>query len=271
MDYELIVSDAALETVSKYRQDLLRGVASMAMHAVESADANEYWRIPVTDQHDPITATHLASLMDEHGVEVRVSGDKKSYLIPAAQPYGRFVEEMMGVQRYPEVHPAPGSGILEPYDVAAWSLPLMMGVRVEKVRLDAGEQQSAAPVTSVPWPSGGLEGKGAYYSISANKNNVAALINAVQKSGEQVSITQRSGQAPEVIFRAGGSLATNAEKLHLMLKARPDLPSQAVALKPVRLALYKPYVASLDEGWTRFVLEQYGFPVKNIVNKDIKA
>src|SRR5262249_13798204 len=101
MDYELIVSDAALETVSKFRHDLLRGVASMALPAVESADAQECWRIPIDDQRDPIAATRLAALMIEHGVEVRLSGDKKSFLIPSAQPYDRFVEEMLGVQRYP--------------------------------------------------------------------------------------------------------------------------------------------------------------------------
>src|SRR5262249_299273 len=45
MDYELIASDAALETVSKFRRELLRGVATMAQHAVESADASTYWRV----------------------------------------------------------------------------------------------------------------------------------------------------------------------------------------------------------------------------------
>src|SRR5262249_60692581 len=46
MDYELIVSDAALETVSKYRQELLRGGASMANQAVHPADAHGIWVIP---------------------------------------------------------------------------------------------------------------------------------------------------------------------------------------------------------------------------------
>jgi len=271
MDYELLVSNAALETVARYRQEMLRGVATMATQAMQSATANEFWRIPLDDQRDPVTATRLAALMIEHGVEVRLAADKKSFLIAAAQPYGRFVEEMMGIQRYPEVRPVPGSGILEPYDVAAWSLPLMMGVKAEKVRLGPAEQQPSSIVTNVPWPKGGLEGKGAYYSISAGGNNIAALINAAQKAGEQVFIAQRSGQAPEVIFQAGGSLAASADKLHLMLKALPALPSGAAPLKPVRLALYKPYVPSLDEGWTRFVLEQYGFAVKNIANKDVKA
>ncbi len=40
MDYELIVSDAALETMSKFRRELLRGVANMAGEAVRSADAD---------------------------------------------------------------------------------------------------------------------------------------------------------------------------------------------------------------------------------------
>ncbi len=33
-------------------------------------------------------------------------------------------------------------------------------------------------------------------------------------------------------------------------------------LKAVRVGVYKPYVASIDEGWTRFILEQYGFNIK---------
>ena len=271
MDYELTVSDAALETVSKFRQELLRGVASMAMHAVESADAQDYWRIPIDDQRDPIVATRLAALMIEHGVEVRLSGDKKSFLIPTAQPYDRFVEEMLGVQRYPEVHPAPGSGILEPYDVAAWSLPLMMGVKAERTRLSQNEAAAATAIKEVPWPSGGFAGNSKYYSIADHQNNAFALANAMQKAGGQVFVVRDNNRAPMMIFAANAQLAANAEKLHLRLQALSDLPSNAVALKSVRVGLYKPYIASMDEGWTRFLLENYGFNVKNIENKEVKA
>src|SRR5215510_12337897 len=226
MDYELLVSDAALETVSKYRQEFLRGVATMAGKAVQTADANQFWRIPIEDQRDPITATHLAALMMEHGVEVRLAGDKKSFLIATAQPYGRFVEEMMGTQRYPEVKPAPNSGILEPYDVAAWSLPLMMGLQAEKVSLAEDEQQSATLLTQAPWPQGGLEGKGPYYSTGNNKNNLTALINAMQKAGAQVFLlgSQKEGMPSMAIFAAHPQLAANAEKLHLRLYTLSELP-----------------------------------------------
>ena len=271
MDYELLVSDAALETVSKYRRELLRGVASMATHAIDSADAAEFWRIPIEDQRDPVTATHLAALMVEHGAEVRLSSDKKSFLIPMAQPYGRFVDEMLGVQRYPEVKPAPNSGILEPYDVAAWSLPLMMGVKAEKVRLAPGEASASTKIQAVPWPGGGPSGTGKYYAAADQQNNVFALANAMQKSGAQVFLARRASQTPLMIFAAHPQLAANVEKLHLRLQSLTDLPKEATPLKPVRIALYKSYNPSIDEGWTRFLLEQYGFSLKNIENKEMKA
>jgi hypothetical protein len=268
MDYELIVSDAALETVSKYRQELLRGVAQMAKQAVGSADSQEYWRIPIDGQRDRVVATRLAALMLEHGVEVRLSGDKKSFLIATAQPYGRFVDEMMDIQRYPEVHPAPGSGILEPYDVAAWSLPLMMGVRAEKIILGAAESQSATAIKDVPWPAGGLIGSGKYYAIDMRENNVFALANAMQKAGGEVAIHRKPGENAQMVFAAHLQLAANAEKLHLQLS---PVTTGSTALKSPRIGLYKSYIPSIDEGWTRFVLEQYGFNVKNVENKAVKA
>ncbi|UCE22337.1 MAG: hypothetical protein JSV46_09075, partial [Candidatus Aminicenantes bacterium] len=52
------------------------------------------------------------------------------------------------------------------------------------------------------------------------------------------------------------------------LKAKPGV--EAFALKPVRLGLYKSYTASMDEGWTRWVLEQYEFPYKSVLDRDIR-
>jgi hypothetical protein len=52
------------------------------------------------------------------------------------------------------------------------------------------------------------------------------------------------------------------------LKANPGV--KVYALKPVRLGLYKSYTASMDEGWTRWVLEQYEFPHKSVLDEDIR-
>jgi len=274
MDYELIISSAALETVSKFRQELLRGVASMATQAVQSADAQVCWRIPIEDQRDPVTAARLVALLLEHGVEVRINSDAKIFLVPTAQPYGRFVDEMLGIQRYPEVRPAPNSGILEPYDVAAWSLPLMMGVKAERVAIRPDQLNSSRILKEAQWPDGGLSNaNGKYFSIAARENNIFALANAMQAAGGQVFRlqSQKPGETPEFIFAAHAQLAANAEKFHLQLVPRTDLPQDATQLRPIRLGVYKSYIAEIDEGWTRFLLDQYGFKYKSIENKEVRA
>jgi hypothetical protein len=52
---------------------------------------------------------------------------------------------------------------------------------------------------------------------------------------------------------------------------RPDV---SAAIKPnlqARLALYKSATGSMDEGWTRWVLEQFNFNYKSALDKDIRA
>lgn len=143
MDYERIASDALLETASDRRQDLLRDLLVRARTAIASAAPGAAYRIP-KEQRDWPTAQHLAWLMNEHNVELRQSANG-DYWIPLAQPYAKFIEEMMEPQRYPEVRLQPGRDILRPYDVATWTLPLQMGVRVEKATLP----QATTRVTEV--------------------------------------------------------------------------------------------------------------------------
>jgi hypothetical protein len=49
-------------------------------------------------------------------------------------------------------------------------------------------------------------------------------------------------------------------------KELPSLP-----LNPKRIGLYQPWAPSMDEGWTRFVLEKYGFKYTTLHNADIRA
>ena len=207
MDYGRIASDALLETAAMYRQDFLRNIAVRARDAIALAKPGEAYRIS-SRQHDPAAARRLAELFADHGVDV-FSSDGESW-IPLGQPYGKFVRELMEPQRYPEVRVA-REEILEPYDVTAWSLPLMMGVSVELATM---------PEVSRP-----------------------AKLN------------------PPI-------LSTQA--------VEPPLPPRHTRedrqkLRAPRVGLYKPWVASMDEGWTRFVLDQYGFKPVALDNKTIRS
>ena len=280
MDYELIVSDAALETMSKYRRELLRGVASMAEQAIDSGVGGQWWTIPV-DQHDPAAARHLVALMLEHGVEVRLSADRQTFLIPSRQPYDRFVEEMMGIQRYPEVHPASGAGILEPYDVAAWSLPLMMGVQATKSWLTFEARKNSTILHDVPLPEGSVDHTLKYPTVCTSEGNDAfILVNALLKLGGKITVDPaiRGADTAECFnLTPHPQLDALAKKLHLRLgsgdelRAGKDAIAEYAIAKSLRVGLYKSYIPSIDEGWTRFVLEQYGFDVKNVENKQMRA
>lgn len=41
--------------------------------------------------------------------------------------------------------------------------------------------------------------------------------------------------------------------------------------RPVRLALYKSYTGSMDEGWTRYVFDTFNVPYKSVSNKDMRS
>ena len=278
IDYERIASDAALETASYHHDDFLSGTANMAKEQIAEGKADEFWRI-AREQRDPVTAAKLAHLLDEHGAEVLATANGKEFLIPTAQPYGRFVGELLGKQRYPKVRVAAGQPILKPYDVTAWSLPLLMGVEVSKVIVPVDERRGARPIASSDWPQGRVEGGSAVYAVSPQANNSTRLLNAALKSKAVVSVAKEGFVANGIHYAPGtlllertDDLAQLASTYHLTIRGLDPKPAVATAaLKAVRVGLYKPWTASMDEGWTRWLLEQYDFDLKNLDNKTVKA
>ncbi|HLY97269.1 MAG TPA: hypothetical protein VKO66_08610, partial [Sideroxyarcus sp.] len=117
------------------------------------------------------------------------------------------------------------------------------------------------------------------YAVSHQENNVTKLMNSVLKAGGSVSVAKEAFTANNVsypvgtvLFAPGGSLGSLAASYHIKLQALPQAPSVPTAkVKNVRVALYKPWMASMDEGWTRWLLEQYDFNLKNVDNKTIQA
>jgi hypothetical protein len=270
MDYERIVSDAILETCSERREDFLRNALTRARAAIATFGGKEAFRIPAA-QRDPATAARLAALLDEHAVELRSAPNGDVY-VPLAQPYGRFVREMLSVQRYPETKLVPGKEIVRPYDVAAWTLPLMMGVQVERATLPDG---------LAPWKPAAAQAppSGAAYALAPGGPENAKLVNAALRAGgsvrvgrAQLSAGGRQWPAGTVFMDAPAAKAAAAKAVPgVALAAIDSVPAAADALSAPRVGLYKPWLVSMDEGWTRFVLEQYGFDPKSLDNKAVKA
>ena len=278
MDYERIASDALLETCTDHREELLRGIATMALDATKLGSPGEYYRISL-DQRDPGSAAHLAHLIRENGAEVFYADPEKAYLIPTAQPFARFIHEMLGIQRYPEVKAVAGPGIVPPYDMTAWSLPLMMGVNVEKTRLSDDRIKSIRPIRETDYPEGSVKNPEASRFITSHERNaISRLINYVLQgngnvhlTGESVTIAGKEFPRGSVVLGNIKDAAALAKKYAVDLVGLPGTPPAAMErINPFRLGMYKPWLASMDEGWTRWILEQYEFPLKSISTRDMK-
>jgi Zinc carboxypeptidase len=280
MDYERIASDSLLETCLTHRDDFMRGVAQMAMTSSKLGQADEYWKIGA-DQHDAYTAARLAFLMREQGVEVQTdttADGRREYYIATYQPYGRYVNELFSIHRYPKIRAQSGGNVIPPYDTTTWSLPLMMDVNVQRVTLTKGDEQKLKAVTDSDWPSGRVEGNGAIFAVLRNANESTAMLNELLALKANVEVAREWFEVNHVSYPAGTLLIagtdmnTLATKYHVKADAlaqKPKVPTSK--LNNVRVGLYKPWLASMDEGWTRYIFDQYRFNYKNVDNKTVKA
>jgi hypothetical protein len=191
--------------------------------------------------------------------------------VPLAQPYGRFVNELLTPQRYPETKLVPGKDIVRPYDVSAWTLPLMMGVTVERLSLPAALAPWKAVAPSLPLD-------GAAFALAPGSPETARLVNAGLRGGT-VRIARAAASVSGRQWPAGTVFLDGAAAKAAAAKASPgqswtavsSVPAAVEPLRTPRVGLYKPWMASMDEGWTRFVLEQYGFEPKTLDNKTVRA
>ncbi len=67
-------------------------------------------------------------------------------------------------------------------------------------------------------------------------------------------------------LRQGAKVAMTGTRIYV-----DATQGQARPIHLPRVGIYKSYVASMDEGWTRYVLEQFGVPYTSLANKDVQA
>jgi len=177
------------------------------------------------------------------------------------------------------VRRAPNAPPEAPYDVTAWSLGMLLGVEVTFVTnpLPAGLALTAVPAS--PKRAGAVTGTGAVFAFDYTGPEGAVGINRLLKAGASISAsrgTPTAGQGGSVIEVSGVPLKTvqdAAAALGLRVRATPRRAAGAAApaLKAPRIGLYQPWTASMDEGWTRWVLEQHEFPYTSLHNAEVKA
>jgi hypothetical protein len=288
VDYEMIATMGLLEAAADQREVLLRQIYEVNRETVEAGRKEEPAAIliPVSTQFEPRAAVRLADKLQGAGVEVWQSGaafdaDGRSYgagtlVVPMSQVFARYAKDLLEKQTYPEVRRTPNAPPEPPYDVTAWSLGMLMGADVVFSRKAVPAAAQLTRLTAPPTLAGSVTGTGTRFSFDYKGPDAALAINRLLKGGARVSIERAAGgQAVAVTNVTRERMEKLAAELGLSVTAaaasRGATPSPGRALNAPRVGLYQSWTANMDEGWTRWVLEQWEFSPKTLHNDEIKA
>jgi hypothetical protein len=197
------------------------------------------------------------------------------------QVFARYAKDMLEKQTYPEVRRGgPASPPEPPYDVTSWSLGMLLGVDVTFVKKPIAETVRLTKVGDAPVQAGAVSGTGRRYVFDYTGPEAAVAINRLLKQGARVSLVQPQGGSDavsriEITGTTAAPMRSLATSLGLQIRAddKPVTPAagRALTLKTPRLGIYQPWSGNMDEGWTRWVIEQHEFPYTSLHNAEIKA
>jgi hypothetical protein len=289
VDYELIATLGLLEAAADQRDALLRQIYEVNRVTVENGRTAEPAAIliPVAGQFEPRAAVRLCERLQMGGVEVWRAGapfeaDGKSYaagtlVVPMTQVFARYAKDLLEKQTYPEVRRTPTSPPEPPYDVTAWSLGMLVGADVVFAKKPLPDAARLTRLTEAPPLAGSVTGTGTRFAFDYRGADAALVVNRLLKGGAKVAF-ERVGSTPSVIVTGVPRARMEALASEFGLGVKASEPSReaaakggAVAIGPPRVGLYQSWTASMDEGWTRWVLEQWEFAPKTLHNADIVA
>ncbi len=233
MDYQLIAFESVMYNASLHREELLRNFYRVAKRQTAR---NEPWGFVISaEQRDPGATRKLVETLRFGQVEVG-KGSDGSAVISMHQPYSGWAKALLERQHYPEDRLYPGGPPKRPYDTTAETLPLLFGVdvkTVDKAVPFSGEWQAPAARTGPVF--------------AAADTDTWMVVNHAWKDGSPVYRDPASGD--------------------FSLRARDGWKQ----VKRPRVALYQSWMANMDEGWTRWLLEQFGFAYTTVHNADLQA
>ncbi len=108
--------------------------------------------------------------------------------------------------------------------------------------------------------------------VDPAQNNTFKAMNRAWKLGATVQATAGASGAP-IRYSLRGLSTTAQDDLvqSLSLQAERTDAAPGRAVRQPRIGLYQPWNGSMDEGWSRWVLEQYGFSPIAIHPEDFKS
>jgi hypothetical protein len=133
-------------------------------------------------------------------------------------------------------------------------------------------------LTEAPKPDGRVIGNGPRYTFDYRGPDGAKAINRLIKDGARIAFENTSGADGRaarvwVLNAPRKSVESVATEIGIQFRtADAAAPAAAMAVKAPRIGMYSPWTGgNMDEGWTRWVLEQYDFNLTTLHNAEIRG
>lgn len=290
VDYMLTASMAVLDIAADRKEEFLHNIYLMGRDAIENEKEAFAYVIPQR-QWDKGEARNLIEILQRGGLEAHratadFEADGQAYkandiIFYGAQPFRPFLIDLLEKQEYPDQYAYPGGPPRPPYDLAGWTLPMQMGVSVD--RIDGKFEAETTPLNGlIEIESGQVNGRGrAGFVFSCRENAAYRAVNDLLQAGHSVKIIHDSllvngrQMAPGAFWVSGKNVDEDLKALAIQtgldfygLAQAPEVETQT--MKPVKIGMYKSWIANMDEGWSRWVFEQHHFDLDTLHDDDMR-
>ncbi|HWR50694.1 MAG TPA: M14 metallopeptidase family protein [Bryobacteraceae bacterium] len=244
VEYMLTADFAILDAAATRPAQYLYKAWQMARGQMEAgAKGKPYAYVVPLNQPDRWSAVEMVRRLQMAGIEVRRARQAfgnhaaDSYVLLASQPFRGYLVDLMEPQRYPELRGQTGP-TKRPYDITGWTLPMQMGVRVERIddpvsaELEVvGEVKPLEPV------------------LDHRDNSSFLAMAALLEKGKKVR------------WAADGAILTETSVA---------FGKAAWEIRKPRVAVYEPWGGNMDSGWTQWLLDAFKVPYTVVRNEDMR-
>jgi len=282
---QLEASLAILEHAAAHRDHWLRTALAVSRRACALRSPLAF--VVASGQRDPSAVARLVEVLRLGEVEVQrarapfeAAGrtyEAGALVVRMQQPASRFAKTLLERQRYPDLREYEGGPPKRPYDVTAHTLPLLLGVEV--VAVASPFVADLEPVEAPVVPPGRVEGGSPRLALGHTSGDLVALGRLlelgvkVRWALEPFADAGRTFAAGTLLVPASARrfvepLATELGFAARAVRAEP----RALRLRRPRVGLYRSWVPSMDEGWTRFVFEkEMGVAYRELHDREVRA
>jgi hypothetical protein len=249
--------------------------------------------IIASDQPDFLTATKFVNALIKNGITVQratspfgIQGrtyPAGSYVVKTAQAFRPHILDMFEPQDHPDDLLYPGGPPRPTYDSAGWTLAYQMGVQFDRVLEGFDGPFEKVNGLAKP-PPGRIDGtQGAGYMLSHRLNDSFLAVNRLLAAGEDVYWLAAPVDADGMDFTEGSLFVPNGKGAARQVRQLVDatgLDFVAISRRPavdarrlrkVRIGLWDRYGGSITSGWTRWVLDQFDFPLELVYATTLDA